>query len=437
MKRSAKLVGGLLSIGATVGVVKWRFNKQEKPYIHENNNPKKIAVIGAGVSGIVATKWLAEAGHKVKTFEQSSGIGGNWHYTPLTDPAHEVSSSCYENLTSITTSNSMSFEGFPMPKRYGVFPSHSHIHKYITDYCRAYNLWDCFVLNARVTSVVPVSGGYRVTVTRNGVVTSELFDAVAVCNGHNANPYWPAELTKDLQQFSGDVIHSRSYRSPSHFRGKKVLVLGGGVSGKQIALDVSFKADLVAISTNRSTTLSAIYKGKPGWLRVAKFTNSVVQIAPPLSSSTPFTGKDVRFIDGSVKSFDAIIVCSGYRSSFPFLDQSLVDSIVKFPDNCSHPSYLWLYKHTFPIPESDGEVPTLAFIGMMDVTDASLFAMADTQAKWFSLLLSGKTRLPPRAQMHAETQEWLKGVNLRYHPMAVSESRAYCAQVRVLIEANK
>jgi cation diffusion facilitator CzcD-associated flavoprotein CzcO len=134
MIRGRKLIVGLLSIGATVGVVKWGFNKQDatKARIDENNNThKKIAVIGAGVSGIVATKWLIEAGHQVKTFEQAGDIGGNWYYISLDnhDSAHEVSSSCYENLTSITTSNSMSFEGFPMPKRYGVFPRHSHVHK--------------------------------------------------------------------------------------------------------------------------------------------------------------------------------------------------------------------------------------------------------------------------------------------------------------------
>jgi len=110
---------------------------------------------------------------------------------------------------------------------------------------------------------------------------------------------------------------------------------------------------------------------------------------------------------------------------------------VKFPEKTSHPSYLWLYKHTFPLPEREDEIPTLAFIGMMDVTDASLFAMADIQAKWFSMLLSGKTRLPPLSQMHAETQEWLRGVDMHYHPMAVRDPRAYCEQIRNLMEKNK
>ena len=131
--RFGRLIVGLLSIGTTIGIINWKLNKQDKsPSSTNSGSTKKIAVIGAGVSGIVTTKWLVEAGHQVKTFEQAGGIGGNWYYIPLedgNDTTHELSSSCYQNLRSITTSNSMSFEGFPIPKKYGVFPRHSHIHK--------------------------------------------------------------------------------------------------------------------------------------------------------------------------------------------------------------------------------------------------------------------------------------------------------------------
>lgn len=133
MKRGIKVAVGLLTVGTTISIIKWNFNKSNKaPQPPVNEHARKVAVIGAGVSGIVTTKWLVEAGHQVKTFEHAAGIGGNWHYIPLSgdhDTTREMSSSCYKNLKAITTSNSMSFEGFPIPKRYGMFPRHSHVHK--------------------------------------------------------------------------------------------------------------------------------------------------------------------------------------------------------------------------------------------------------------------------------------------------------------------
>lgn len=132
---------------------------------------KKVAVIGAGASGIVTTKWLAEAGHEVKTFELSDGIGGNWRYIEHGGDEH---SSCYKNLSTITSARSMSFEGYPIPKSYGVYPRHTKILKYIspivqssysytqlrylTYYCDENQLWQHFHLKTNVTAVRPTEG---------------------------------------------------------------------------------------------------------------------------------------------------------------------------------------------------------------------------------------------------------------------------------------
>jgi len=413
------------------------------------SNKKKVAVIGAGVSGLVATKWLAAEGHQVKTFEESGFIGGNWHYSPARNERHikptvnsdsmmmSSSSSCYLNMRTITHSSTMALEGSALPVRLPVFPHHSGIYRYLRKYCDDNKLWNYIHLNTKVLQVYPASRGYNVTYSSSsgGEVITEFFDAVAVCNGHNSQPYWPPDLVKDLSRFRGDVLHSRFYRSPNDYVGKKVLVLGGGISGKQIAFDVSSKARSVAISSRRPISLYDVYRGKPPLL--ARLTGSVVQLLPPLAPS-PFSDNGVTFSDGTNKKFDVVIVCSGYENKFPFLDKRIQEAIIRSPPGSGHPTYLWLYKHTFPIPTSENqEVPTLAFIGMMDVVDASMFAVADAQAKWFSLLLSRKTLLPPHSQILAEMQKWKSKIDLSYHPMALSTKDNYPLLIHKLIEENK
>lgn len=120
-------ISALVGFGITAAIVYYHCKQNSHTIVEQEKGKKrKVAVIGAGVSGIVATKWLVAAGHEVKTFEQSNGVGGNWRYI---EEGGEEHSSCYKNLTTITSANSMSLEGYPMPKSYGTYPHHTKIFK--------------------------------------------------------------------------------------------------------------------------------------------------------------------------------------------------------------------------------------------------------------------------------------------------------------------
>lgn len=81
---------------------------------------------------------------------------------------------------------------------------------------------------------------------------TELYDAVMVCNGHNALPFTPDTPGKD--DFDGVQIHSHDYRIPEHFTNMNILIIGSGPSGVDICLDVSKVANQV-----KQTTLYSIY----------------------------------------------------------------------------------------------------------------------------------------------------------------------------------
>jgi len=73
---------------------------------------------------------------------------------------------------------------------------------------------------------------------------TEYYDAVIVCNGHNAAPFTPD--TPGADKFVGVKIHSHDYRIPENFENMNILIIGSGPSGIDICLDVAKVANLVS-----------------------------------------------------------------------------------------------------------------------------------------------------------------------------------------------
>lgn len=98
-------------------------------------------------------------------------------------------------------------------------------------------------------SVEPnASSGWLLTIldAKTKETTLQSFDALIVCIGHYSTPRLPK--IKGQERFKGGCIHSHDYRTRSPYKDKKVLVLGGGSSGIDIALFVASVADTVIAS---------------------------------------------------------------------------------------------------------------------------------------------------------------------------------------------
>ena len=76
-----------------------------------------------------------------------------------------------------------------------------------------------------------------------GASTSDVFDAVVVCNGHYSVPRRPA--LPGAARFPGRVLHSHSYRENAAYAGLRVVVVGASASGEDISREIALVADKV------------------------------------------------------------------------------------------------------------------------------------------------------------------------------------------------
>ena len=185
----------------------------------------KIAIIGAGVSGLASIKSCLEEGLEPMCFEKGPAIGGLWKFSQ-----EEGSNSIYES-TVINTSKEMTcFSDFPAPRDFPPFMPHSIVIKYLQMYAGHFDLskfikFNTTVLDVRHSSNYKHTGQWKVVYQENANEAVEAtFDSVMICNGHLSKPFNPD--LKGLDLFEGRKIHSRCYKNQRGFEGKVVLVVG-------------------------------------------------------------------------------------------------------------------------------------------------------------------------------------------------------------------
>ncbi|RDY02413.1 Flavin-containing monooxygenase FMO GS-OX-like 3, partial [Mucuna pruriens] len=216
---------------------------------NQMNRSVKVAVIGAGVSGLVAARELQRESHRVVVFEQNDCIGGNWVYDPRTesdplclDPNREtIHSSVYVSLRTNLPRAVMSFRDFPFLRTGAdprTFPSHGEVLRFINRFSDEFGIRDMIRFSTRVVRIEREKEGWVVEslVRESGSVTRELFEAVVVCSGHNSAP----RITEiaAAEKWRGFQMHSHNYRVPEPFRDQIVLLVGYGPSAIDISLDI-------------------------------------------------------------------------------------------------------------------------------------------------------------------------------------------------------
>ena len=202
------------------------------PRINEDSGRRfamKIAIIGAGVSGLASIKCCLEEGLEPVCFEKSAGIGGLWKFSEVEDSSVN-NGSVYES-TVINTSKEMTcFSDFPAPKHFPPFMPHGHVVEYLRMYAGHFNLLQYIRFQSTVLEISRTpdhrkTGQWRVRHQDvNGNVAEHIFDAVMICNGHLSKPFFP--VFKGLDGFQGRKLHSHAYKSYRGYEGKAVLVIG-------------------------------------------------------------------------------------------------------------------------------------------------------------------------------------------------------------------
>ncbi|MEN1679484.1 MAG: NAD(P)-binding domain-containing protein [Planctomycetota bacterium] len=317
---------------------------------------RKTCVIGAGSSGLAVTKALLDADIEVDCLERGDDLGGNWFY------GAGASSVC-QSTHLISSKRLTEYEHFPMPDDYPEFPHHRLVHRYLGDYATRYNLRDHIRFGVGVARAESADLGWRVQLDSGEV---RHYRRLIVANGHNWDPRWP----EFPGEFGGVALHSSQYKTPEVLRGKRVLVVGGGNSGCDIAVEAAQNAEFTAISLRRgyhmlpkflhgtpidvcgerllrwrvplsarrlvASAASFLLLGYPPWLGLPKPDHRLFETHPIINSQLVYhvghgdiavrpnvaelLPNGVRFTDGRVESFDVIVYATGFKTSFPFFE---------------------------------------------------------------------------------------------------------------------
>jgi hypothetical protein len=223
--------------GATATI--WR---AERPVYDRGET---VCVIGAGAAGLAAIKNLREQGFAVDCFERETGVGGAWNWRHARSPV-------YASTHLVSSKPFTQFPDFPMPDDWSDYPHHPQVLDYLGRYCEHFGLREHVWFGTEVTRVEPAEGGYWDVTTRGargGTERTQRYGAVVVANGHNWSPKLPEY--EGLAGYRGEVIHASAYKDAAQLRGRKVLVVGGGNTGCDIAVEAAQQAGRCWHSTRR------------------------------------------------------------------------------------------------------------------------------------------------------------------------------------------
>ena len=270
-----------------------------------------------------------------------------------------------------------------------LFPSRQDVLHYLQDY--AADIKDNVFFNTQITDVRynAKDGQERWIVQSLDLMTrksdEKAYDAIIVANGHYDVPWIPKIKGIELwdSQNPGIIAHSKQYLNPVPYKGKKTVIVGYSASGVDIAAQISTKAKLPILVSQR----------KPSGLTFpAEYKRDMPEIIEFLPESQ--AKRALLFADGHVETdVDAILFCTGYLYSFPFLS-SLDPPPLSTGERVQH-----LYQHIFLI-----NYPTLAFVGLP--SKIIPFRTFEAQATIVASIWSGKLDLPSKEAM----QIWEDGM---------------------------
>ncbi|KAL4769359.1 major facilitator superfamily domain-containing protein [Aspergillus nidulans var. acristatus] len=412
---------------------------------------RRVAVIGAGISGVVSAAHLMQAGLDVTVYERSHAAGGVWLYDERVAPepsytslkpleserhfdknernialTHAPPGPCYDGLKNNVSTPLMRVKLNAWPEGTPDFVGHSVMKEYIQDTSRKTGVDDITIYGARVKNLSKQGDSWQVTWSRLEQQDDKLkeqehkttFDAVIIASGHYHTPRIPETpgLAEAKARWPDRIYHSKRYRKPEGYEKKNVLLIGGAVSAIDIAREIGPQADTIYQSTrNGEFDISASILPENG-VRVSEVTRYEI-----LDESQVADGKLPLKVhlksSQELCGLDQVIICTGYQFTLPFLadyhndrlSPAEADETILVTDGTQAHN---LHKDIFYIPD-----PTLAFVGVPFYT--ATFTLFEFQAITAANVFSGIAELPSKQEMRAEYNEKLKrkGHGKRFHSL--------------------
>lgn len=317
---------------------------------------QRVCIIGAGPAGLSAARALRRLGIDYDQFERHSDVGGIWD---LDNPGTPM----YESAHFISSRDVSGFFDFPMPRTFPDYPANRQILSYTKSFAQSYGLYDNIRFDTAVSDVRGTTKGWEVA-RADG--TTSRYRAVI----HATGVTWSPRMPEHRGTFAGERRHAVTYRSPAEFRGKRVLIVGLGNSGADIACDAATNAEATFVSIRRGyhiipkhlfglpsdeltargpqlplrlerPVLSALLRLLQGDLTrygMPKPDHKLFETHPLMNSQLlhhlqhgdaqirpdidHLDGGRVVFADGSSEDIDLILYATGYDWSLPYIDDS-------------------------------------------------------------------------------------------------------------------
>lgn len=403
---------------------------------------QRVAIIGAGPSGLVAAKSAIESGLEPVVFDRAPTYGGVWrlHDGLAWDTMH----------TNVSHYTCM-FSDFPWTNPSEDFPSKQALYEYLGNYIAHFNLHNLLRFNNTVTRLENKDDHWHVSsLNKDGISQEEIFKYVIVSIGVFTTPRQP--WIEGTSLFKGKLQHSYDYKKPDEFKDQRVIVVGGSFSGAEIASEVAktakevvnvirqpywvvpryipnsldlpeytFPLDLVfykRFSDESESTLAEVNRKKNTYF--GKLCGDQDTVCDALrmdpESSIPLrvivsddylpsirekririkkvaiealTEKAMLFEDNTEERADSIIFATGYTLTLPFFNESTKEILEFSQEDLLQP--LILHKGTF-----HPDLPNLAFVGMYR---GPYFAGMELQARWACGVFSGQITPPTQMAM--------------------------------------
>lgn len=356
---------------------------------------KRVAIIGAGPCGLAAAKALKmePLGIEVDVYERKRSIGGAWFYDgelkglaipaiPSLDPnGSDLSkrtgkpfrsyvSPLYKLMETNLIDTLMEYKDVPFEPRTFHFRTRDEILQYLKKYVSTIPGHVNFILNTSVDKVFKKDSQWVIDATNIETSEShkELYDYVIVANGHNEHPYVPdvPGLREWREADRDSITHAKFYVDAEPYKKKNVLVVGNYASGGDISTQIGVVANKVYVSTTAET------------LPKSKFEQ--IQFHPVVEKYDVTTRSATLKGGYILKDLDAIIFCTGYLYTLPFLSEYVPDfTDGRFIRN--------LYRQIFYVND-----PTLMFIGVNKLV--SPFPLSESQAAIIARVISNRIELP-------------------------------------------
>ncbi|WP_168385853.1 flavin-containing monooxygenase [Erwinia amylovora] len=395
-----------------------------------------IAVIGAGPAGLISAHNAIRAGHSIVLYEKKALTGGIWN---------PWSGGAYRNARMQNSRYAFHYTDFP-PGSTDAFPGVEEVFEYLSSMAGTNDIREATRLNTEVISLLKTSDSWLIRSVCAGRFREDIFDRVIIATGELWQPR-PLALP-GAEHFSGTMMSSREYQEPEKFKGKNILVIGGGVSGADIASDLVPCAKTVSISVKKTglylprqfpsgpNDMMHSYLGRymlsrmsyseyigylvsimpdymqtyraSGWLPDLANNNAVhvnEKIIPNVASglikvkpqAKRFTDKGyIEFVDATQEKYDVIITCVGFKMT----DYSFVSGFDRKQ----------LYEHFFWTEE-----PTLAVINPPVDTAGfgAAFPYFDIISQWVINVFSGNSALPEKAVMREWCAEHMASLHVK------------------------